>query len=125
MKEMDAMFVEFDPFNIACYDTETRQILIEEKLKHKEFVPIIIDHERLHKESKKGIDIMIDLMDYRLIRYYWKILRQKPLWFFSPFVPIIAYNKGDGWTFGLDYGRMFITIINIFLVSLLLISIKI
>lgn len=97
-------FVEFDPFNIACFDTEKGFILLDRRLKGKPYLDIVVSHELRH-EKAKGAD-WTDLLDFRLLPFYWDILKFKPLWILSSFMPFILYRKRKGWEWGIDPFRL-------------------
>jgi len=97
-------FVQFDPFNVACYDTEEKIIYVDSKFENEPYLNLIVAHETMHEKSDKAIDIDIDFGDISLRPFYLKILRKKPLWLFSMMNPFIGIKK-ESWIWGIDYSR--------------------
>lgn len=120
------VYTKFDPFNIACYDISSNKIYIEEKLKNHPCIDAIIAHEMKHVWSKHKIDIVIELFgNNHISKYYFDILKVKPLWLFHWIYPFISHevetlNGKIKWEHGVDLSRIVMIIIYKILFSILI-----
>jgi len=115
------LFATFDPFNIACYDTVKKAIVIDKKFKRSKMLRKLLEHEDEHSKSKNLIDFDVELFNRIPLNDYPKIMKKKPLWIFSIlFFPFIGYKYRGKWNWSVDYLRIVLDIVLVTFILLLI-----
>lgn len=93
------------PFEIAFFDIGKKKIYIDKKMKKSEHLNYLLEHETEHSKSKNLIDWRTE--SKVTFSVFYGLLKVKPLWFFSPIIPILWVKERNKLNFGLDLFRLF------------------
>lgn len=114
------VFRKLSPFEAAFYNMDTNRIIIDKKFKGSKAVKNIIEHEKVHANSLRIVDIKHDITDMNQLYVTWEVIKKKPLCIFNFLIPIDYYEERGKKYWGIQIFKLLTLIL--FITSLIILG---